>query len=75
METSAPVGCGGGGDRAFATTLPGGRRGLGQLGGTVGHIILENREEARSAVDLIYVARVDECCTKRPSITSSEVGM
>ncbi len=61
MDTSAPVGCGGG---AFTTTLSGGRRGWGQLGGIVGYIILENREETGLDVDLIYVARVNKFCIK-----------
>ena len=61
MDTSAPVGCGGG---AFAATLSGGRRGWGQLGRIVGYIILENREETGLDVDLVYVARVNKCCIR-----------
>jgi hypothetical protein len=77
MDTSAPVGCGGG-DRALTATLPAGtgRRGWSRLGrAVVGHIILENREEPGPDVDLVYVASVDECCTKGVSIIGSEAGV
>lgn len=62
IEASAPIG-GRGRGRALATTVTGGTGGCGCLGRVAGYVILENREESRPDVDLVYVANVDECCT------------